>query len=237
MLEVRNLAFSYCRRPVLRDVSFSVERGETVVVTGANGAGKTTLLKVLSTLAVPDSGSVAVDGFDAFSRPLKYRRQLGCLFETAAIYGDMTPAEYLSYRARLKGEPAKRIRRRVGEAVEMCRLGGCLDVPVRRLSNGLRRRVAIADALLLRPRVLLLDDFLSGIDGPTRAACAEILSEAAQFSAVVATGHELPDLARLATRVLVLKSGTVTSTIETAGLDASAAAARIALEIEGKRRT
>ena len=75
MIEVRNLAFTYRRQPVLRDVSFVVSPGETVSVVGANGAGKTTLLRVLATLAVPDSGTVMIDGQDALSRPLRYRRQ------------------------------------------------------------------------------------------------------------------------------------------------------------------
>ena len=112
MLDVRNLAFSYVRKTVLRDVSFVVSPGEIVSVVGANGAGKTTLLRILATLAVPDSGNVLADGTDAFARPLRYRRQLGYLPENPALYDDMTVKEYLNYRARLKGEPSKRVRRR-----------------------------------------------------------------------------------------------------------------------------
>ena len=120
MLEVRNIAFAYDRKPVLRDVSFVVSPGEVVSVVGANGAGKTTLLRILATVAVPDSGLVLADGVNAFDRPLRYRRQIGFLPENPALYGDMTVKEYLSYRASLKGEPAKRVRRRVNEAADMC---------------------------------------------------------------------------------------------------------------------
>lgn len=217
MLKAGSIAFTYRRRQVLRDVSFAVSQGEVLSVVGANGAGKTTLLKVLATLAVPDSGSVSLDGTDAFARPMRYRRQLGYLSESAAIYDDMSALEYLTYRAKLKGEPRKRIRRRVGEAVEMCRLGDVADVPVRSLSLGMRRRVALADAVMLRPRVLLLDDFLAGLDSASRRVCGEILSTAAQFSAVVATGHELEDLARLSSRMMVLKDGAVAGIFESSG--------------------
>jgi ABC-2 type transport system ATP-binding protein len=207
MLEAKDLSFTYSRRPVLRNVSFAVGQGEVLAVAGANGAGKTTLLRVLATLAVPDSGKVTFDGTDIFAKSLKYRRQLGYLSDSAALYEDMTAGEYLNYRARLKGEPRKRIRRRVGEAVEMCRIGESVDVPIRLLSAGFRRKVALADALLLRPRVLLLDDFLAGLDASMRLSCGEILSAVAQFSSVVITGHELETIVGLSTRVLILKDG------------------------------
>jgi len=221
MIEIRNIAFSYRNRPVLRDVSFVVSPGEVVSLVGANGAGKTTLLKILATLAVPASGMVMMDGQDAFSRPLKYRRQIGYLPERVALYDDMTVKEYLRYRARLRGEPAKRVRRRVDEAVELCQVSALLRTTIRGLSSGQRKRVALADALLLRPRVLLLDDFLSGLDRDMRETAGTILSTAAAFSSVIVTGHELEDHARWTTRFLVLKDGVVSASLDTAGLEMS----------------
>ena len=219
MLDVRNLAFSYARKTVLRDVSFVVSPGEIVSVVGANGAGKTTLLRILATLAVPDSGNVLADGVDAFARPLRYRRQLGYLPENPSLYDDMTVKEYLNYRARLKGEPSKRVRRRVSEAAELCQIEDLMRESVRRLSAGLRRRVALADALLLRPRVLLLDDFLAGLDRSMRDAAGDILSDAAAFSSVIITGHETSDFAKWTTRFLVLKNGIVSASVPAAGSD------------------
>ena len=218
MIEVRNLSFSYRDRPVLRDVSFVVSPGEVVSVVGANGAGKTTLLNILATLAVPDGGQVLADGQDAFSHPLRYRRQIGYLSENPALYDEMTVKEYLEYRALLKGEPGRRVRRRVSEAAEMCCVSGWLKTPVRLLSAGYRKRVALADALLLRPRVLLLDDFLAGLDREMRLTAGEVLSNAAAFSSVIVTGHEIADFARWTTRFLVLKDGVVAATVPTAGV-------------------
>lgn len=233
MLEIRNLAFTYQKRPVLRDVSFVVSPGETVSVIGANGAGKTTLLKVLATLAVPDSGLVMMDGQDALARPLRYRRQLGYLSESVALYDDMTVRDYLSYRATLKGEPARRVRRRVSEAVEMCRIGDILRSPIRKLSHGLKKRVGLADAILLRPRVLLLDDFLAGLDPWMRAVTGEILMNAASFSSVIVTGHELEDFAKWTTRFLVLDGGVVSASIETAGLAPDVLRNRLDMALKG----
>ena len=236
MIEVRNLAFSYGRQPVLRDVSFVASPGEVVTVLGANGAGKTTLLKLLATLAVPESGTVMLDGQDALARPLRYRRQIGYLPERIAFYEDMSVKEYLRYRAALKGEPFRRVRRRVAEASEMCQVSDLLRIPIRRLSMGLRKRVALADALLLRPRVLLLDDFLAGLDNSLRAAMGGILSNAAAFSCVIVTGHELEDFARWTTRFLVLRDGVIASSVETVGLDPQILRNRVDAALEGRGR-
>ncbi|MBR2838151.1 MAG: ABC transporter ATP-binding protein [Kiritimatiellae bacterium] len=236
MIEVRNLAFSYRRHPVLRDVSFVVSPGETVSVVGANGAGKTTLLRVLATLAVPDSGTVMTDGQDALSRPLRYRRQIGYLPERVALYEDMTVRDYLYYRAALKGEPARRVRRRVSEAVEMCRIGDLTRTMIHWLSAGMRKRVALADALLLRPRVLLLDDFLAGLDHDMRTAAGDILSNAAAFSCVIVTGHELWDFAKWTSRFLVLRDGVIAAKVETAGLDQDVLRERVEAALRGGQR-
>ena len=233
MFEVRNIAFTYRKKQVLRDVSFVVSPGEVVCVIGANGAGKTTLLKVLATLAAPDSGVVMVDGQNALAKPLRYRRQLGYLPERVALYEEMTVKEYLNYRAALKGEPVKRIRRRVDEACEMCKVSEFLRSPIGSLSAGLKKRVALADALLLRPRVLLLDDFLAGLDSDMRETAGAVLSNAAAFSSVIATGHELDDLAKWATRFFILKDGVISAAVSAVGVDRSSLRGRIAAALKG----
>ncbi len=233
MYEVRNIAFSYPGRPVLKDVSFVVSPGETVGIVGENGAGKSTLLRVLSTLAMPDSGSIRFDGVDALARPVGYRSRLGYMQENPALYEDMTVKSFLRYRAQLKGEPARRIRRRVSEAVDICRIGDVLAMRIRSLSFGLKKRVALADAMLLRPRVLLLDDFLAGLDATMREAAAGIISTVAAFSSVVVTGHELPDMAKWSTRILVLKDGVISSTVSAAGLDQAAVLSRVSEAMKG----
>ena len=233
MIEVRNLAFSYPRKSILRDVSFVVSPGEVVSVVGANGVGKTTLLKILATLAVPDSGTVMMDGTDALSHPLRYRRQIGYLPEKVSLYDDMTVKHYLHYRAKLKGEPSKRVRRRVSEAAELCQIVPYLSESIRTLSAGLCKRVVLADALLLRPRVLLLDDFLSGLDQGMRETAGAILSNAAAFSSVIVTGHEIEDFSRWTTRFLVLRGGIVSSSVDATGLEPQTLRDRLDMAMKG----
>lgn len=231
MFEARNIAFSYGRKQVLRDVSFVVSPGETVAVVGGNGAGKTTLLKILSTLAVPEGGMVLLDGKDALLRSLDYRRHLGYLPERPALYGEMKVRDYLDYRAQLKGELPKRIRRRIGEAMELCQVSDLMRTRIDRLSLGQRKRVALADALLLRPRVLLLDDFLAGLDHPMRTAAGAILSDVAAFSSVIVAGHEIDDLVRWTTRFLLLREGVIAASMPTAGVDPAALTANLAAQL------
>lgn len=233
MFEVRNIAFTYRSKPVLRDVSFVVSPGEAVCIVGNNGAGKTTLLKILATLAIPGAGQVQIDGQDALGHTMRYRRQLGYMQERPALYDDMTVRSYLAYRARLKGEPEKRIRRRIGEAVEICQIADLLGRSIGRLSYGLKKRVALADAMLLRPRVLLLDDFLAGLDTTMRAAAGGVLSSVAAFSSVIVTGHEIEDMAAWATRFLVLRDGVIGASVPAAGLAPGELAGRVRIALRG----
>lgn len=213
MIEAKNLVFSYRGKPVLRDVSFSVENGEIVSVAGSNGAGKTTLLKIMAGLAVPESGAVLFDGNDISHYPMRYRKNLGYLPEKVALYDDMTVKRYLNYRAAVKGEPAKRIRRRVSESIALCGLDELAGRRIGALSLGWQKRVAFADALLLRPRILLLDDFLNGLDRSMRASLGELLKTAASFSSVIVTGHEISDFAEWSRNFVVLKDGVVETRI------------------------
>ena len=203
---------------LLDDVSFSVAPGETAVLTGANGAGKTTLLKVLAGLCEPSSGTVLADGFDTFRQPLRFRRMMGYLSETAPADPDLGVRSYLRYRANIRGEMSKKIRHRVAEAMELCGLEPYADMPVGDLSFGLRKRVALADALLLRPRFLLLDDLLAGLDPATRQAFGRILAAISSFASVVVSGHELDELERWATKFYVLRDGKLVGAKTAAGV-------------------
>lgn len=227
MYEVRNISFSYKSERTLRDVSFVVSPGEFVALVGPNGAGKTTLLKVLAGLCAPSSGVILHDGQNVSVNPERYRRQIGYLPERMALHEDMKVKDYLSYRAVIKGEMPRRIRRRVEEALEMCLLRDYSKSRIGELSCGLQKRVALADAILLRPRVLMLDDLLSGLDCSMRNSMGEIMRSAASFSSVIVSGHEIADLAEWASSFLVLSRGIVSSVIPAAGVDTSTLVERV----------
>ncbi len=188
------------------------------MLAGANGAGKTTLLKILAGLCVPSAGTVLVDDIDAFRQSLRFRRMLGYLPESAAADPDMRVKEYLRYRATLRGEMTKKIRHRVAEAMDLCGLGTYANARIGTLSFGLRKRVALADAVLLRPRILLLDDLLAGLDPVTRASFGRIVGAVSSFASVIVSGHELDELARWADKFYVLCEGRVLGAKTAAGV-------------------
>ena len=209
MLDVRDISFAYARRQILDGVNFTVASGEAVALVGANGAGKTTLMRILAGVLLPGSGMLKTDGFDVFREPIRFRRQLGYMPESAPVEPDLTVKAYLKFRAKIKGEQSRRIRHRVLEALSTCGLEEQADTLVANLSNGQRRRVALADALLLRPRYLLLDDLFAGIDPETRASLGQTLASFAQFASIIVSGHELEELAKCTSRFIVLKDGRV----------------------------
>ncbi len=218
MLEVKHISFSWGRVPLLDDVSFTVAPGETVALVGANGAGKTTLLRILAGVCLPSSGTVVADAADLLRTPLRYRRLLGYLPESVAVEPGMTVKGYLKYRANLKGEMQKKIRHRVLEAMDLCGLSARAEARVDNLSQGFRKRVALAEAILLRPRFLLLDDLLAGLDAETRLSVGRILRSVSSFAATVVSGHELDELESFASKFYVLKDGRLLGAKTAAGV-------------------
>jgi len=210
MLDVRHITFSYGPREVLRDITFEVATGDILAVIGANGAGKTTLLRILSCLLMQDAGNVRLDGVDTLERPVKYRQRIGYLSEKCPLYDEMTVEDFLSYRLRLRGERSLRVRRWVDDAVKQCGLEGERHTVMRVLSYGYRKRVGLANALLTRPNLLLLDDPFAGLDLPQRKQVAEVLTTVSARAAVVLAGHEVAQMLDWCTRVLVLNKGRVT---------------------------
>jgi ABC-2 type transport system ATP-binding protein len=209
MFEVSNIRFARGGRNILSGVTFSVASGEVVALTGVNGAGKTTLLKILAGIWMPSSGTAVFDGVDMLSEPVRHRRHLGWLGESAPADDDLTVKSYLRYRARLKGEQSRKIPHRVREAMSVCGLEAVGDSVIGALSRGLRKRVALAEAILLRPRLLLLDDVFAGLDNDSREAVAAMVSSFGSFATVIVSGHEMDWFDRIGAKVVKLNGGMV----------------------------
>ena len=207
MFEVRNIGFSRGGSKILSGATFSVASGEVVAVVGANGAGKTTLLKILAGIWLPNFGTAVAYGVDLVDEPIRYRRRLGWLGETSPAEDDLTVKSYLKYRAKLKGEQSRKIRHRVREAMSVCALEPFADSRIGCLSRGQRKRVAIAEAVLLRPRLLLLDDVFAGLDEASCESVAGMIGSFRAFASVIVSGHEVAWFARIGARMVELKDG------------------------------
>jgi len=210
MLALEHVAVRYSRRPVLRDVSFSIGPGEIVAYLGANGAGKTTTMKVVTGLREPDYGRVLFRGRDVAEDSLGWRRRLGYVPETAEVYPFLSGREYLLFAGRLRSLPEATLERRVDEMLELLDLGPQRHQALDSYSKGMRQKVLIATALLHDPEVLVLDEPLSGLDVSSVLVVKALLRAlAARGWAILYSTHYLEVAEGLCERVLILHGGRV----------------------------
>ena len=205
---VQGLEKSYGDIPVLWGLDLEVAWGELVALLGANGVGKSTLLRVLSTQARADAGFASVAGLDVRRRASAVRRQVGVLAHNNFLYDDLTCAENLVYYARLfrLRDP----RQTALDALSMLGLSDRAGQRTRTLSHGLQKRVAVARAILHKPRVLLMDEPESGLDTASVAGLRETLRQwTAAGGAVLMTTHNSHIASDWADRVGVLTKGKI----------------------------
>ncbi len=197
------------RVTALDAVSFEARPGEVLGFLGPNGAGKTTAMRICTGYLSPTAGSVSICGVDVAQDPLAARARLGYLPESVPLYPELRVDEYLAYRAALKGVPRKERKERIDEALAAVAL-----VPERRriigqLSKGYRQRVGLADALLHRPDVLILDEPTDGLDPNQRRDTLALIARLGQERTVVLSTHILPEVESVCARVVILDRGRI----------------------------
>ncbi len=195
------------RVEAVRNVSFEVRRGESFGLLGPNGAGKTTTLKVLLGLVFPSGGRVRL--FGQPPGPSAFR-QVGYLPENPYIYPQLQPVEFLELCGRLSGVPPRRLRGRIEDVLERVGIAQAARRPVRKLSKGMTQRLALAQAILHEPRLVILDEPMSGLDPIGRHEVRELLEELRRGgTTLLVTSHILSDVERLCDRVAIVHQGVV----------------------------
>ena len=207
MIEARELTRRYGDFLAVERVTFSVAEGEIVGMLGPNGAGKTTTIRMITGFLPPTAGGVTVAGHDLLVEAVAARRQIGYLPENVALYPEMRVEEYLRYRARLEGLGRAEARRAIGEAVERCLLAEVRDQIIGTLSRGYRQRVALATAIVHRPRVLVLDEPTVGLDPKQIVTIREFIRELGREHTILLSTHILPEVELLCDRVLIIDRG------------------------------
>ena len=197
------------RVTALDGVSFEARPGEVLGFLGPNGAGKTTAMRICTGYLAPTAGNVRVCGIDVADDPLAARARLGYLPESVPLYPELRVEEYLAYRAALKGVAHADRRARIDEALAAVAL-----VPERRriigqLSKGYRQRVGLADALLHRPDVLILDEPTDGLDPNQRRDTLALIATLGKERTVILSTHILPEVESVCARVVILDRGRV----------------------------
>ena len=175
MITADKVSKYYGARRALADVGFSIAEHEVVGFLGLNGAGKTTVLKILCGLLIPSAGKVLVDGVDGIATPRELRKKIGFLPDRPPLYPELTVRQMLTYAGRLNGVAPARIASRVDEVMALADLSDVADDMVEWLSHGYRQRVGIAQAIVHEPRLVVLDEPISGLDLEQSSQRFEIL--------------------------------------------------------------
>ncbi len=207
MIEVESLTRHYGGTRAVQDVSFAIGDNEIVGLLGHNGAGKTTIMRMLSGYLEPTSGSVKVDGTDIAAEPAAVQRQLGYLPENTPVYPDMVVVDYLEYAATLKGIESGRRMATVREAILATDLRDRALDRISTLSRGLRQRVGVAQAILDKPRLLILDEPTNGLDPGQTEDMRELIRRLARAATVILSTHIMQEVDAVCDRVLVLREG------------------------------
>jgi len=197
----------YGAHPVLRGVSFSVQRGEIVGLLGPNGCGKTTTLRLIAGFLSPDAGEVRVCGQTVGSGSLAARRHIGYLPEKPPLYDALRVADYLDFVAAAKGLAGDARGRAVDRAMTDYALTQVSRKIIGTLSKGYRQRVGLAQATLAEPEVLLLDEATNGLDALQMVEARALIRAGSQGRAVIFCSHLMQEVAALCDRVLVLHEG------------------------------
>lgn len=209
MIQVEGLTKYYGNFKAINNLSFHAEAGEIVGFLGPNGAGKTTTMRILTGYMPPNSGTARIAGYDVLEESLEARRQIGYLPETVPLYKEMTVWQYVDYMADLRGLRNPDRADRVDEVLEMVDMADRADSMISSLSKGMRQRVGLAQALVHRPQVLILDEPTIGLDPRQVREVREIIRSIGHDRTVLLSTHILSEVSQLCSRILVISGGEI----------------------------
>jgi len=210
MIEVNSLHKSFKAVSALEGISFTADDGRVTGLLGPNGAGKTTALRIIDTTMKPDTGSATVDGFDASETPWEVQRRLGVLPETRGIYPRLSSRENIAYYGRLQGLDGVQLQEQIDELVGVLDMQDIADRRTEGFSSGERLKVAIARAMIHRPKNILLDEPTSGLDVMgTRAMRRLIRRFRDEGKCIILSTHIMQEISALCDYIVVISSGRV----------------------------
>ncbi|MCA1899806.1 MAG: ABC transporter ATP-binding protein [Chloroflexi bacterium] len=233
MIKVSGLTKDYGARRAIDNVSFDAQQGEIVGFLGPNGAGKTTTMRILTGYMPPTDGEAIVAGYDVVEESLEVRKRVGYLPETVPLYNDMIVFDYLKFMGELRRIP--NVEDRVEEALDMVGLYDRADGYIGNLSKGMRQRVGLAQALLHRPEVLILDEPTIGLDPSQVVEVRELIKEIGKERTVLLSTHLLNEAQNICDRVLIINKGKIVAEDTTENLQARLLGAeRVTLRVRGE---
>ena len=212
IIQVENLSYEYPGKRALQGISFSIPSASVTALVGPNGAGKTTLLRCLAALQPPYTGSVHVGGRDAAEYPREVHSQVGYLSDFFGLYDALSVERCLWHAAAMRGVASNRLKATSSQVLQQLGLDAYAHVRAGELSRGLRQRLAIAQAIVHQPKVVLLDEPASGLDPEARASLAALICELRDSGmTLIVSSHILSELEAYSTHMMIIKGGEMTA--------------------------
>jgi ABC-2 type transport system ATP-binding protein len=207
LIEVRDLVKKYAGVTAVDRISFAVEQGEIVGFLGKNGAGKSTTMKILSCFFPPTSGVARVAGYDCVTDSLEVRRRIGYMPENVPLYHDMRVAEYLTFRSKLKGVGRRERGKAIDDVVAACGLKEVKRKLIGSLSKGYRQRTGLAEAIVHKPALLILDEPTVGLDPNQIVQVRGMIKDLGTRMTILLSSHILREVELTTTRILMIHRG------------------------------
>ncbi len=207
MIQINNLTKQFGDFTAVDNLSFTISAGDIVGFLGPNGAGKSTTMKMITGFLEASSGKITVNGINIEDQPLEAKQQIGYLPEGAPAYGDMTPAQFLSFIADVRGLTGQDKIQRIKDVIASVELESVLDRPIENLSKGFKRRVGLAQAIIHDPKVLILDEPTDGLDPNQKHHVRELIANLSKDKLVIISTHILEEVSAVCNRAVIISSG------------------------------
>ncbi len=234
MLKLDNITKEFSGKKVVDSVSFEITTGEVVGFLGPNGAGKTTTMRMIATLLEAESGSIFFDGNNTREHPEKIRKHIGYMPENNPLYEGMLVSEYLDYVADLKGINKKEKHKSIRQAVGEVGIDDVFHKQISELSKGYKQRVGLAQAIMHKPDLLILDEPTEGLDPNQRVSIRNLIKSLGEHHTVILSTHVLQEVAATCSRIIIINNGKIVADDKTENLISKAQSNRIVcLEAEG----
>ncbi len=206
-LQVSGVSKSFGATKAVQDITFEIRKGEVVGFLGPNGSGKTTTMRMLTSYYTPDAGRININGLDTQDNDLATRKHIGYLPENNPLYGEMLVRDYLAFVANLRGMSAAAKKQNLDQTLEEAGLTEVYYRPISQLSKGYRQRVGLAQAILHRPSILVLDEPTEGLDPNQRLTIRDLIRSLGKERTVLLSTHVMQEVENTCERVLVINRG------------------------------
>ncbi len=209
MIEAKDLVKRYGPHTAVDHVSFKINQGEIVGFLGPNGAGKSTTMNILTGYLSSTEGTVTVDGMNILEQPLEVKKRIGYLPENPPLYPEMTVKEYLAFAGEIKKVPKKELNGRMEEVMQTVGISDVAGRLVKNLSKGYKQRVGLAQAMIGKPDILILDEPTAGLEPKQILEIRHLIKELGKEHTVILSSHILPEVSAVCKRVLIMNEGKI----------------------------